>query len=104
MNPGCSPPAWNRVPALHAWRMRWSASAPYVGRWLYDVVVMTLLPDSSSATMSSVLVFSGNALLAAWRTTSASSARIAALSLVAVTPVGGRPTSVPASTPTLAGS
>ena len=64
---------------------------------------MTFLPDASSATMSSVLVFSGNALLAAWSTTSASSARIAALSFVASTPVGGRPTSAPASTPTFDG-
>ena len=37
-------------------------------------MVMTFLPDSSSATMSSVLVLSGNALLAAWSTRSASSA------------------------------
>ena len=36
------------------------------------MVVMTFLPDASSATMSSVFVFTGNALLAAWSTTSAS--------------------------------
>jgi len=83
--------------------MRSSASAPKVGRWAYDVVVMTLLPDVSSATMSSVLVLRGNALLAACRTMSASRPKISAASFVARTPVGGRPTSVPASTPTFAG-
>jgi hypothetical protein len=43
-------------------------------------------------------------LLAACSTTSASSARIADLSWQATIPAGGRPTSVAASIPTLAGS
>jgi hypothetical protein len=48
---------------------------------------MTSLPESRSATMSSEFVFVGNALLAAWRTRSASRARIASLSSLASTPV-----------------
>ena len=61
-------------------------------------MVITFLPDSSSATMSSVFVLTAKPLLAACSTTSASSAMISALSFVARTPVGGRPTIVPAST------
>ncbi len=61
-------------------------------------MVITFLPDSSSATMSSVFVLTAKPLLAACSTTSASSAMIFALSFVARTPVGGRPTIVPAST------
>ena len=64
---------------------------------------MTLLPDVSNATMSSVLVLSGNALLAACNTMSAFRASISDELSVASTPVVGRPTRDPASTPTFAG-
>ncbi|OBG70987.1 hypothetical protein A5700_00940 [Mycobacterium sp. E1214] len=64
---------------------------------------MTSLPDFSSATMSSVLESKPYALLDECSTTSASSARIAALSSVATIPVSALPTNAPASTLTLSG-
>lgn len=106
MNPGFSPAAWKRDPPVrHASMNAVWVSVPYVGRWLYDVVVMTLMPAASSRQMSSALVSTASALLAACTTTSGRSARISSLSVVARTPVvGGRPHSAPASWPALAGS
>ena len=104
--PGSMPEVKQVVPpASHAaWRRATTLSSAAGGKTSGTTdVATTFAPEARIRHMSSIASDGRMSPVAVYETQSGSSARSASTSLVALTPVAGKPTSRPASWPTLAG-